>query len=124
LTIAAHLVTLMGGGTWVESEPGAGSTFHFTLPLTVRPSPAVGAIAAVAALPAPLAPPPEVSGPAAQPHPMRVLLAEDNPVNQKILLKVLEKKGHSVVLARNGKEAVEASEQEGFDFALMDVQMP
>jgi CheY-like chemotaxis protein len=53
-----------------------------------------------------------------------VLLAEDNPVNQKLAVRLLEKLGHAVVLANNGREAVEAVGREAFDVVLMDVQMP
>eukprot|EP01117_Protostelium_nocturnum_P003243 TRINITY_DN1419_c0_g1_i3.p1 TRINITY_DN1419_c0_g1~~TRINITY_DN1419_c0_g1_i3.p1 ORF type:complete len:697 (+),score=283.33 TRINITY_DN1419_c0_g1_i3:2401-4491(+) len=54
----------------------------------------------------------------------RLLLAEDNPVNQRLAIRVLEKFGYSVVLAENGLQAVAATERERFDLILMDVQMP
>ena len=57
-------------------------------------------------------------------QPLHLLLAEDNEVNQKLALAILKKQGHSVVVARNGREAVEAVEREAFDAVLMDVQMP
>jgi signal transduction histidine kinase/CheY-like chemotaxis protein len=55
---------------------------------------------------------------------LRVLLAEDNPVNQRLASRLLEKRGHSVVVAANGIEALEAIEKESFDVVFMDVQMP
>src|SRR5260370_10897170 len=55
---------------------------------------------------------------------LRVLLAEDNPVNQRLASRLLEKRGHSVVVAANGLEALEALEKESFDLVFMDVQMP
>jgi protein-histidine pros-kinase len=57
-------------------------------------------------------------------QPLHLLLAEDNEVNQKLSVAILKKQGHSVVVARNGSEAVEAVEREAFDAVLMDVQMP
>ena len=55
---------------------------------------------------------------------LHILLAEDNLVNQKVAQKLLEREGHSVVIANNGREAVEKYEAEHFDLILMDVQMP
>ena len=55
---------------------------------------------------------------------LRILLAEDNPVNQLLAVRILEKRGHAVVVATNGKEVVEAYRREDFDLILMDVQMP
>ncbi|MDY6952628.1 MAG: response regulator, partial [Thermodesulfobacteriota bacterium] len=55
---------------------------------------------------------------------LKILVAEDNAVNQKLTLRILEKEGHRVVLAGNGKEAVAALEEETFDVVLMDIQMP
>ena len=117
LTIASHLVTLMGGRIWVESEADVGSAFHFTLPLT-----ALAAAASTPPRPGPVAvaPPP----PPASPQARRVLLAEDNPVNQRVVVKILEKQGFSVVLAQNGREAATAADRGSFDIVLMDVQMP
>ena len=55
---------------------------------------------------------------------LHILLAEDNLVNQKLTTRMLEKRGHSVVIAENGKKAITALENETFDIVLMDVQMP
>jgi len=55
---------------------------------------------------------------------LRVLLAEDNPVNQLLATRLLEKRGHRVVVAANGREALAALEKESYDLVLMDVQMP
>ncbi len=57
-------------------------------------------------------------------RPLRVLLAEDNPVNQLLVVRMLEKRGHSVAVAANGREALAALDAEDFDAVLMDVQMP
>jgi two-component system, sensor histidine kinase and response regulator len=66
---------------------------------------------------------PEADGAAAE-RPLRVLLAEDNTVNQRLATRILEKRGHSAVVANNGKEAVKLLEREAFDLVLMDLEMP
>jgi PAS domain S-box-containing protein len=57
-------------------------------------------------------------------QPLRVLLAEDNPVNQEVALRLLERRGHSVIVAENGRQALTAIQRHKFDLVLMDVQMP
>ena len=57
-------------------------------------------------------------------HRLRILVAEDNPVNQELALQLLERRGHSVIVAENGKQAIAALEKHKFDLVLMDVQMP
>jgi PAS domain S-box-containing protein len=63
----------------------------------------------------------DVGGPGRR---LRILLAEDTPANQKLVMRVLEKRGHAVELAVNGRDAVRRIEADGFDLVLMDVQMP
>ncbi len=69
-------------------------------------------------------PVPAADDDAADRRPLRILLAEDNPVNQEVAVGLLEKRGHTVVVANDGKEALAALEGEPFDLVLMDVQMP
>jgi CheY-like chemotaxis protein len=66
----------------------------------------------------------DAAGPARAARPRRVLLADDSPVNQKLAICLLEKRGHQVVVARTGREAISYLEQQPFDLVLMDVQMP
>jgi CheY-like chemotaxis protein len=58
------------------------------------------------------------------PESLKVLVAEDNPINQKLVRIILEQAGHEVVIAQNGIEAVQQATQSSFDFILMDMQMP
>jgi signal transduction histidine kinase/ActR/RegA family two-component response regulator len=110
LTISRKLGELMGGTVRVASELGRGSTF--TLEVRVGRAAVVEAEAAEAMV---------AMGPAAI---LRVLLAEDQVINQKLAMALLRKRGHEVVLATNGREAVELSGRGEFDVVLMDVQMP
>jgi two-component system, sensor histidine kinase len=116
LTISARLVSLMGGGIRVESTPGIGSCFYFTARFRVADRSVTPRSATTPAEP----------GLAEGTYgPLRILLAEDNPVNQLLAVKLLEKHGHTVSLASNGKEAVDAvASGAQFDLILMDVQMP
>ncbi len=66
----------------------------------------------------------EVTQPLKGTKPLKILVAEDNVVNQRLVVLMLEKQGHSVVVASDGRETVAAFEKERFDLVLMDVQMP
>jgi hypothetical protein len=116
LTISSRLAAMMGGDISVESSPGHGSCFRFTIRVDVpreqsrQPSGDEG----------------RASAPAEKPDlpALRVLLAEDNPVNRQLAVKILEKRGHRVTATGDGREALAALAKEPFDVILMDVQMP
>ena len=116
LTICSRLVRLMGGSIRVQSRPGEGSCFRFSVPLPVsKPAPAA---------PAQAGPPPEGATAPCSGGALRVLLAEDNLVNRQLVVRLLEKRGHRVDTATNGREACEAFHRQSYDVILMDVQMP
>ena len=122
LVVSRRLCKMMGGSLWVESEglPGKGSTFHFTIlaqeaqELEFQSGDDQTGISVKPLLD------PEM----AQRHPLRILLAEDNVVNQKLALRLLDRMGYRADLAANGLEVIDALERQVYDVVLMDIQMP
>jgi signal transduction histidine kinase/ActR/RegA family two-component response regulator len=96
LAICRQLVDLMGGRITVTSEPGRGSTFLAEIPMTEAPAQV----------------------------PSRVLVVDDNPVNQKVAAALLEKNGCQVSVAHDGPSALDALRQSTFDLVLLDCRMP
>jgi len=115
LSISQRLVAMMGGRIDVESLAGLGSTFRFeaqfgaAAPETAAPTPTAAAVA--------VADEPRIA-------PLDILLAEDNPVNQQVAMRMLQRWGHRVTVAENGRVAVDRYRAGRFDLVLMDLQMP
>jgi CheY-like chemotaxis protein len=111
LSICSKLVGLMNGRIWLDSREGEGSTFFFTVSLPIG----------------------STSHPAADPNfvlprstgrTLSILVAEDNPINQRLTQRLLEMRGHQVVIVANGEAAIEAWKRKHYDLIFMDVQMP
>src|SRR5262245_20747566 len=95
LAICRRLADMMGGDIALDSAEGRGSTFTFTVPLALGATPLV-----------------PTAGPTGAAAPLRVLVAEDNPTNQMVIRRMLEKLGHSVAVVGDGAEAVRAFSRE------------
>lgn len=105
LTISQRLVEKLGGQLWVNSQAGQGSAFSFTATFQLaRPD-----------APSPL---PDA------PLDLRVLVAEDNLLNQRVIAGILKSRGCAVTLVENGREMVARARREKFDLIVVDVQMP
>ncbi len=112
-TISKQLVELMGGRIGFHSCPGKGTRFWFELPFAEPLE--VGH--------ARLPEPPARALPSADTT-RHILVAEDNPINQKVIRKILHSAGHRVMLVEDGREAVQALSRHRFDIAILDMQMP
>lgn len=111
LAVARNLVEQMGGRIWVRSKSGQGSAFFFTCPC--RPT-----TVQLEAEPQPQPVAPRESSA------LRILLVEDEPINQQVTVKMLQRSGHDVSVVEDGIKALNLLEKEPFDLVLMDIQLP
>ena len=115
LSICAQLAHLMGGAIYVNSIPGQGSTFVFTVTLEVTSQSIIDRSALIIN---------ENQNTIIEKKQFNILLAEDNLINQKITVSFLKRLGHSVDVADNGRIAIEKFQSHSYDLILMDIQMP
>ena len=116
LAISKELIEIMGGTIWVESkaEEGQGSVFHFTLTLPVISE---------SVLPS-QRPPTAIDSRMGTDHPLRILVADDQPVNLTVARHLLNRLGYRADVAMNGLEVLQALQRQHYDVVLMDLQMP
>lgn len=114
LSISSQLIEMMDGDIWVESEIGKGSTFYFTAKFRIANSNQKIAAQDSSS---------EAIQPAQKVPTLHVLVAEDHPVNQLLIRRMLEKQGSKVTLAKNGRETLALLKTQSFDLILMDVHM-
>jgi signal transduction histidine kinase/DNA-binding NarL/FixJ family response regulator len=118
LAISKQLAGMMDGEIGVESRPGEGSVFWFTALLSKHPEKQLELPTETQQpLPIGIAEKADISG-------LKILVAEDNVINQKVTKRLLERRGHMVDIAANGREAVEALSKGYYDIVFMDCQMP
>jgi CheY-like chemotaxis protein len=121
LSISSRLVAMMGGEIWVESEASEGSVFHFTARFNLQKQ-KTGRVNRRGA---------HSNSKSAAQSPDRdrrrkfhILLVEDNPINQLLAKRLIDKRGDTLVVANCGREALAVMESQQFDLILMDIQMP
>ena len=128
LTITRSLVELLGGTIWVESELGRGTTLHFTIRTRLgeegRDEGRGTRDGSEAKVQCPISNTQSSMTNEDRGRFGPILVAEDNPVNQALVRKILEKAGYQVLLAENGAQAVEAVQNQAVGAVLMDIQMP
>ncbi|HSS50958.1 MAG TPA: ATP-binding protein, partial [Thermoanaerobaculia bacterium] len=127
LAISQRLAERLGGRMWVESERGGGSVFSFTLrgrPAKQKPVRVSTGFFAAAEISGAATPSDSPGSKLAERRPLRILLAEDNSINLRVGLLMLERLGYRADVAANGTEVLEALRRQPYDLVLMDIQMP
>jgi len=121
LAICSRIIELMGGKIWAESKLGSGSTFRFTAQFKTE---AVSSAGVASLQPGDLNDDPVFLGHQSPRRTLRILVAEDNRINQVLAVKLLESMGHRAAIVETGREVLTALKESSFDLVLMDVQMP